>query len=257
MSGTGRVVRSRRMLERRRAVRAEGRRQRRRIVLAALLVAGGGWGAWALTRTSVFGLTEIEVVGNQSVPRERIVQASGLRPGDNVMGIDLEAAAARVRALPELALARVERDGTIKIRIAVVERAPVLEVRSPVRRWILDQAGQPLDRASSSGARVPVLKLQKDPDGDAPGSIGAVEIAMRALTVLPRSVTKRIRSFEDQGDNSVVFRIDDIRVVFGPLDRVREKLKAIETVRADAAERGAKLVQVDVRAPERPAARFR
>ncbi|MFA5889622.1 MAG: FtsQ-type POTRA domain-containing protein [Actinomycetota bacterium] len=256
MIAGGRVVRSRRMLERRRAVRADRRRQRRRVVLAVVMTIGAGWGAWALTRTSVFGLSEIEVVGNRTVARARIVEASGLQPGDNVMKIDLDAVALRVRALPALALARVKRDGSLKIRIEVLERAPVLEVRARSGRWVLDQTGQPLEAAGPHG-RIPVLTLRRDPDGASPGSDPAVRSAMRAWAVLPRSVRSRIRAFEDREDGMVVFRMHGIRVVFGGVDRVGDKLNAIDLVVARAAERGAVLEQVDVRAPARPTARFK
>ena len=76
-----RVVRSPRIAERRREVRAQKRRRRRRIIITLIVVAGIASGAWIMMRSSVFSLQKIDVVGAVSLSKQEIVDASGLHVG--------------------------------------------------------------------------------------------------------------------------------------------------------------------------------
>ena len=74
-----------------------------------------------MMRSSVFSLQKIDVVGAVSLSKQEIVDASGLHVGQSALGIDYNAVAARVRVLPGLADARVTREGSLGVKITVVE----------------------------------------------------------------------------------------------------------------------------------------
>src|SRR5687767_550181 len=108
--GRGELVLSPKLFERRRSVRRAERRRRRRItaaVVVLLLVAGA---AFTFTRSRFFALTSIEVVGVSILDRDAVIEASGLALGSNAVGLDLGAAAERVRSVDGVRDARVERD---------------------------------------------------------------------------------------------------------------------------------------------------
>src|SRR5205807_6477691 len=101
------VVRSPRIAARRREVRAQKRRRRRRIIISLVIIGGIGYGAWALMRSSVFSLQKIDVVGITTVPKQQIIDASGLHIGQSALGINLVAVAARIRDVPGIEEAHV------------------------------------------------------------------------------------------------------------------------------------------------------
>lgn len=257
MSRDATVLRSPRMAERRRAVRAERRRRRRRATAVAVLVVGVGSGAFALTRSSVFALQGIRVVGNRSVPAAAVIAASGLRTGQRVVGLDIRTAAARVERLAQVADARVERDGALGLRIVVVERTPAVEIRWAAGRAYLDASGDGIEWAAA-GDRVPVIDVPGWYTRDAPHVVGpeGVRAVASLWRALPGRWRRRITSFSVPVGERLAFDLGGARVTFGRAERVREKLSALELLLRYAARRGDRLVEADVRAPSRPAARF-
>lgn len=225
-------------------MRRRGRRRGRRFVVAISVVALGTGGV-ALARSTLFSLSEIQVVGASST--RAVLDAAGVDVGTNVLGIDVEEIEARVRGMLGVASADVVRTGSLSLRITVVERRPALEVRAGDTRWFLDQLGDPIDAPAE--ADLPVLSLAAVPDGDVPAIASEVVAVWRAL---PRDTRALVRDFEDAG-GAVAFRLDGVRVVFGTADRAEEKVAVVRRILAAAGSAR----EVDVRVPERPTARLR
>lgn len=248
-----RVVRSPRIAARRREVRAQRARRKRRIVLAVVLLLGIAYGAWMLTRTSVFNLEKIEVVGAKTIPQSQIVAASGLRVGQNALGLDLRAVAARVRALPDIEDVRVTRVGSLEIRIEILERTAAIEVRSGKVRWFLDQRGVSLiDQKPRDG--LPVILVAPPADVTAVSPVDASNV-LAIWAKMPVDMRARLTSFSLLPDGSITFDLRGTVVVFGTADQIDQKLLAVGLVSARVTAAHHRLVRVDVRAPSRPAAR--
>jgi len=248
-----RVVRSPRIAQRRREVRAQKRRRRRKILIALILVGGIASGAWVMMRSSVFSLQKIDVVGAVSVSKQEIIDASGLHVGQSALGIDYSAVAARVRALPGLADARVTREGSLGVKITIFERTAALEVRGNGTAWYLDQHGVQIS-ASPTGS-VPTVFLA-----------ATIDIAQftqddenNVLTVwakMPKAMRAQLTSFQLLADHSVSFKLGMTTVILGTADQIDQKLLAVQAVAARVAADHKRLIRVDVRAPDRPAAQI-
>lgn len=252
------IVRSPRLTARRRAVRAERRRRRRRIALAVLLLAASGAGAYALTRSTVFGLDDIRVAGATTVSQKQIIAASGLWRGQNMLGIDLEEVETRLRALPEIEDAHAERVDNVTIRLTVEERRPAIEVRAGSRRWLLDRSGDVMNRTPKRPSGIPVIAVPKakgvaDPPAE---GIESIPTILSLWDQLPAKTRSRIRSFEPVLETGIVFRYRETRVIFGLLERTDEKLEALALVRKRVSREHKRLLQLDLRAPSHPAARI-
>jgi cell division protein FtsQ len=249
------VVRSPRIAARRREVCAQRRRRRRRITIAVVLIAGMAYGAWALTRSSVFSLQQIDVVGARTVSEQSIIDASGLRMGQSALGIDLGAVATRVRSLPGIADARVVRQGSLAIRIEVVERIAAIEVRAGKAEWFLDQDGVQMEAAHRTSAVLPILEL--------PSSTGITSVSptdeenvLAIWDEMQPSLRALVSSFALTGDHTITFALGRTTVIFGTADQITEKLLAVRLVRARVAAEHRTLIRLDVRAPSHPAARI-
>ncbi|MGZ4145597.1 MAG: cell division protein FtsQ/DivIB [Actinomycetota bacterium] len=248
-----RVVRSPRIAARRREVRAQRARRRRRTVLAVLLLAGIGYGAWMLTRTSVFSLEKIDVVGAKTIPVSQIVDASGLHVGQTALGINLHRVADRVRAIPDVQDVRVTRVGSIEIRIEIVERTAAIEVRSGSAQWFLDQQGGPMAEPASN-VRLPVILLTPPADVTTVTPASVTDV-LAVWAKMPADMRARVTSFSFLPDRSITFDLAGTTVVFGSTDQIPEKLLAVQLVARRVKADHHRLVRVDVRAPSRPAAR--
>jgi len=248
-----RVVRSPRIAQRRREVRAQRRRRRRHIIIALVIVGGIGFGAWALVRSSVFSLQKIDVVGTVSVSKQQIIDASGLHIGQSALGIDYKAVAARIETVPGVASAQVVQEGSLGVKIIIVERTAALEVQSGAGNTFLDQQGVQIADGSQVGPNVPVVRLPSGMDisqftNDDENNVLAIWAKM------PGAMRDQLASFELLADHSVSIHLGTTTVIFGTADQIDRKLLAIQLVSARVAADHKRLVRIDVRAPDHPAA---
>ena len=94
--------------------------------LAAALVAVAAAGVLELARGSgYFRVARVEFRGASAVPRETLVRALDVRAGENMFGVDLAEAGARVAAHPWIKLARLRREVPDTLVVPVAERVPL------------------------------------------------------------------------------------------------------------------------------------
>ena len=247
-----RVVRSPRIAERRREVRVQRRRRRRRILISLIVIGGLAFGGYALMRSNVFKLQKIDIVGEKTVSQQQILDASGLHIGQSALGINYGAIAARIRLIPGVADARVTREGSLGIKITVIERTAALEVQSGSGNTFLDQSGIQIS-ADQVGANVPVVHL--------PGSMDVSQFTQddenNVLSIwakMPAAMRAQLAGFDLLNDHSVSFDLGTTTVVFGTADQIAKKLLAVQLVTARVAKDHKRVVRIDVRAPDHPAA---
>jgi cell division protein FtsQ len=116
---------ARRAAARAEALRAYRRRGRRRLAVLVVVVAGAGWLGYQLLIGSVFGARTVDVTGTGLLSVSDVRHAADVEPGHPMLRLDLEAVAARVRALPPVAGVEVRRSWPATLTIRVTERAPV------------------------------------------------------------------------------------------------------------------------------------
>ena len=247
-----RVVRSPRIAERRREVRAQRRRRRRRIAISLILVAAISTGAWMLVRSRVFSLQKIDIVGTSVVSKQAVVDASGLHIGQSALGINLGTIAARVRAVPGIEDARVTREGSLGIKIVVVERRAAIEVQGSGQKWFLDQAGIQIPTGQNDGT-LPIVDLPANID-IASFSVTDEGNVLAIWAQMPKAMRAQLVSFSLLADHSVAFDLGATTVVFGTADQISQKLLAVQLVTKRVAADHRKVTRIDVRAPSRPAA---
>jgi cell division protein FtsQ len=103
--------------------RAAGRRRLRRLLVAASVFATALVAA-AVAWSPLLAVHTIDVRG-AGAERAAVLRAAGVHPGDPMLLLHAGAAAAAVRALPDVATARVDRDLPTTVTITVTLRSPV------------------------------------------------------------------------------------------------------------------------------------
>ncbi|HVL33143.1 MAG TPA: FtsQ-type POTRA domain-containing protein [Actinomycetota bacterium] len=243
----------------RRARKAARRRRRVRAAGISLLLAGIAAGGWQLTRTSMFDLSRITVVGARSVAPAEVISASGVRVGDNALSVDLADVARRVRELSFVRDVRVEREGAAGLRIVVIERVPVAEVRSGAGRWLVDEDGYRV-AAARPKKKVPVIRVAVGERASTDASVsvpGAVRNVLLVWNRLDDDARRRAAWFLASPQGEITIQLGRTRVYFGRAEAIADKLLALELLHRRAAERGQELRTADVRSPTHPAARMR
>lgn len=133
--------------------RARKRRRHRRHVLVFfysflfLAVLGA---AVVLSLTVLFKITDVDVAGSSRYSQEQIVEASGIRTGDNLFRFRTGQAAETIRQkLPYLGTVRVSRKFPARVLISVQEEKIWGAVKTGGRYVILGESGRALESAPS------------------------------------------------------------------------------------------------------------
>ncbi|MBO8142741.1 MAG: FtsQ-type POTRA domain-containing protein [Firmicutes bacterium] len=209
--------------------------------LLALLVV---LGLYALLQSPYFAVTEVQVVGVERLDPSALAEITQVRPGDNLLEIDMQAVARRVAAHPRVRLAEVNRllPGTLVIRVA--EHVPVAVVMGSDGAAGLTRDGQSVPLLPGEQDRLPVL-------GDVPP--GLLPAALQASAELPPNMRVGIVSITFEPDTGIELRTrSGIRVFLGGAEEMDRKVAiAVQLLRNG----GERYRVVDLRYPRSPVVR--
>lgn len=242
----------------------QARRRRERgsmitVSLAAVLVLALAVGG--TVRSPLMAVERVVVVGVAADRQAELVTAADVRPGANLLDVDLQDASDRVAALPWVGVATVRRrpPSTIEIRVAV--RRAVLVGAFGGERWLLDGDGAVIGPADpASAAELPAMALA----GPAlPGHLVADRVAVAAAAAnaaMPPRLREWITAYA-AGSDGGVDAILDIPTERGPVrltvhlgrpnDIALKAATAASLVDATVG-RGMRPQALDVRVPDRP-----
>ncbi|HEX7337012.1 MAG TPA: FtsQ-type POTRA domain-containing protein [Gemmatimonadales bacterium] len=224
----------------RRLKRGRWRYPRIRLV-PQLLAAGVGVSlAWVgaphlLQRLEFFRIRRVEIAGLQYLAPAKVVEALALDSRASVFD-DLSAAGRRLRALPGIVTARVNRRLPGTLEIALVEAVPVALTPRAGGMALLDASGKvlPFDPATSAP--------------DVPIAATADRVVARVLASVQEhepGLFARVRTAWRVKDD-VLLDVDGRRVWFGPAVTA-EDIRAVMAVAQDLARQGRRYQELDGR----------
>ena len=208
---------------RRRRDSPRDRRRRRLLAAAAALVvmALAGWALWASPLLSV---RTVRVDGATTLTADQVRTAAGVAEGTPLLRVDVDAAAARVARLPQVASVQVARGWPGSVVVTVVERRPVAVVEEAGTRSLVDAGGVLFDTVTGEPpAGVVPLEVRR-PGPDDP----ATRAALGALVALPADVRAQVAgAVATTGEDVTLSLTDGTVVVWGGADDAEDKAAAL------------------------------
>ncbi|HEX4818281.1 MAG TPA: FtsQ-type POTRA domain-containing protein [Nonomuraea sp.] len=191
-----------------------------RTAFLVLLTAGVvGTAAWLVFFSPVLGVRSIEIVGNLTVPGERIKQQAGVADLHPLATVNLAEVETRVLGIRQLAEAKVDRVWPGTLRIEVVEREPVAAVPAGDKVAIVDDQGVVIELKTSVPPMLPMLRVDRPTAGDP-----AMMAALQVIKAVPDEIAPKVREVRAGTAEGVTLRLSDGRsVVWGGTDRPEEK----------------------------------
>ncbi|MFC4119558.1 cell division protein FtsQ/DivIB [Nonomuraea zeae] len=210
-----------------------------RTAFLVLLTAGVvGTAAWLVFFSPVLGVRSIEIVGNLTVPSERIKQQAGVADLHPLATVNLTDVETRVLGIRQLATAKVDRVWPGTLKIEVVEREPVAAIPAGDKVAIVDGQGVVIELKSVAPPMLPLLKVDKPAEGDP-----AMMAALKVIQAVPPSVAGKVRQVRAGTAEGVTLELSDGRtVLWGGPDRPEEKARILASLLQR--ERGATLYDV-------------
>ncbi|MEU6997740.1 FtsQ-type POTRA domain-containing protein [Nonomuraea sp. NPDC046570] len=195
-----------------------------RTALVALLTAGVvGSTVYLVFFSPVLGVRSIEIMGNLTVPAERIEQQAGVPELHPLATVDLGEVQQRVLGIRQIASAKVGRDWPGTLTIEVVERRPVAVVPVGGKAALVDAQGVVTELRDVAPPRLPVLKVGSPGPGD-PATIAALQV----IGGLPDDLTRVIDEVLATTAENVSFKLVDGRtVMWGGGDRGEDKARIL------------------------------
>jgi|GEM_PF-883153 len=232
-----------------------GRRSRRRwlipvIAIAVLAILLG------VVASPIISVRTLEISGEVAATRAELLAAAGIKEGDPLLRTDIRRARNRLRAMPAVASAKVEKIWPDTVRIVVTPERPLVGFVGPEQAVMVSANGRVIASFKNAGGlpkilpRVVAKRLARMQPGDAVPSqlMDIAEIHAEApLELLPDL-------FEGtMGPNgSLSFRSPNGgQILFGNAEDVPAKLLAATTVLGGRVVRDC-LATLDLRDPSRP-----
>ncbi|MFC5830812.1 cell division protein FtsQ/DivIB [Nonomuraea insulae] len=198
-----------------------------RTAFLVLLTAGVvGTAAWLVFFSPVLGVRSIEIVGNLTVPSERIKQQAGVADLHPLATVNLADVESRVMGIRQLATARVDRVWPGTLKIEVVEREPVAAVQAGEKVAIVDGQGVVIELKSAAPPMLPLLKVDRPTAGDP-----VMMAALKVIQAVPSEVAGRVKQVHAGTAEGVTLELSDGRtVIWGGPDRPEEKGRILSSL---------------------------
>lgn len=203
-------------------VRRRGKRHP--LLVAALVPLLLATVAWVLWESPLLAVRTVQVDGARTLSAADVRDAAGLTTGTPLLKVDVDAAAARVRRLPQVASASVARGWPDRIVVTVTERVPVAVVTVGGHQALADASGVLFETVTGDA-----------PDGVVPLDVArpgphdaATRAGLAAIAALPGAVRSELRSVSaTSGEDVVLHLTDGTTVLWGDGGQARAKAAAL------------------------------
>jgi cell division protein FtsQ len=215
--------------------------------VAAILLFTGA--TWATTRSTLLDVDHVEVSGGAVVTPDEATTGAGLRRGQPMISVDTAAAERRLRRLPWIDTAFVERAFPNTVRIHLTERVATAVAARPVGGWVvLDRTGRVLAERPDRPADLPeVIGAGETPAPAA--TLGTARPALDVVAALPEAIRKQVTSARLEGEAVTLYTgLREIRI--GPPTALAAKVAALSVLLERVG--GRSVAVLDVRVPQAP-----
>ena len=217
------------------------------VAVAAILLFTGA--TWTTTRSALLDVDHIEVTGGSIVTPAEAMAGAGLRSGQPMVSVDSAVAERRLRRLPWVETATVERAFPNTVRIHLTERAAVAAAARPAGGWVLlDRGGRVLAEQPDLAADLPqIIGAGGTP---APGeNLDTARPALDVVAALPEAVRRDVDSVQLDGE-AVTLKMGSREIRIGPPTQLAAKVAALGVLLERVGSRS--VAVLDVRVPQAP-----
>ncbi|MFI6295241.1 cell division protein FtsQ/DivIB [Nonomuraea sp. NPDC050790] len=193
---------------------------RARTAFIGLLTAGVvGAAVWLVFYSPVLGVRDVEIVGNLTVPADRIEQQAAVAALHPLATVDLAAVESRVLGIRQLATVKAARVWPSTLEITVAEREPVAVLPVGGKAALVDKQGVVTEIRDIGPPHLPVLHMGRPSPTD-PVTLAALKV----VSTLPDTLAGKVKTVRAPTAEGITFGLNDGRtVVWGGSDRGEDK----------------------------------
>jgi cell division protein FtsQ len=196
-------------------------------VRAAVVVVALAAGIWLVWAGPLLAVSTVRVDGVSTLPADQVREAAGIADGTPLLQVDVDAAEARVAALPQVASVEVTRGWPRSVVVTVVERVPVAIVGEPGERTLVDAEGVLFDSVSGDAPAGVVPLVVDDPGPGDPATMAA----LTAIGAMPRGLLDQVGGVAAATPDEIsMVLVDGTVVEWGSADDSPAKASALDAL---------------------------
>lgn len=219
-------------------------------VIAALFAGGYVTGAFKsvgrgfdnLVADAGFGIRAVHLAGNTRTQPSEIIDALGFEPGQSIFGADIQAARARLTALPWVVDVEVRRQYPDSIAVSLVEKLPFALWQADDGLFVVERSGKVITRARAQD--YPHLPLFMGAGAPPVGAELVDAIAQH------RAIVARVRAMQRVSERRWNLILDDGVVVELPETGWARQLDVLENLIVDKGVLERDITEIDLRSPD-------
>jgi cell division protein FtsQ len=219
------------------------------VILSGLGVAAFVAWDWA-RRTPLLATRTVDVSGAHRIDEGTVLATAGIEPGTNLFAVDVEAAEARLAALPGVRRAHVVRHLPGRISILVEEREPYALVNAGGLHWVDADGYLVMSDARPGAIGLPILTGVGAPAAGAAPPSNGLHTGLAVLHVLQRTserLAARVSEIDvSRSHGPVLYLVDGIEVRLGT-DGWADRLARLDGVLGELDARGERVSSIDLR----------
>ncbi len=188
-----------------------------------------------------FDISELHIAGQGRTPPQTILAALGLAPGQSIFAADLQTARARLKALPWVADAEVQRRYPDAIYVRIVEKLPFALWQGPDGVDVVERSGGVItNRNLDEFAHLPLL-----------AGIGAPAEGAELIdaVAMHRAVFARVKAMQRQSQRRWNLILDNDVIVKLPESGWQKELDTLEHLIVDKGILERDVAEIDLRSP--------
>lgn len=197
--------------------------------------------AGAVVTDAGFALTQLHLDGNHRTTAAEIVAALGVRAGQPIFTVNLQAARARLLTLPWVSEAEVKRRFPDDIAVRVVERVPYARWQNERGLVVVERAGRVITgEGAAKFAKLPLLMGEGAPEN----AVGMIEAVSHH-----RAILSRVAAYQYQSGRRWNLLLDDGVVVKLPEAGWDKELAELDRLIVDKGILESDIREIDLRHP--------
>jgi cell division protein FtsQ len=227
---------------------------RRLAVLGGFVLVTIAGGLLALSRSPLFGVRTVEVLGADPLPTARVRALADVARGADLLWLDLPAIEARIETDPWVERATLTRGLPWTLRVTIRERRPVAVLRTAAGSDGLVAADGTLLGRARPNADLPRLVFPAAQLGRGEATSENVSALARVVRWLPSDVRPDVETLGFMQDGSILLSVrGGPRVRFGAAEDLRAKGRSLRRVLGWARHQDVAVDEISLVSPGAPA----
>ncbi len=227
-------------------IRAKRKNFIRKIILLMMILAIM---FFVLTKTGFFNVSSINVLGNESIPREEIIKRSGIEVGQNYFSVSKKDRIDAIDSIAKIKSSKIKFSISGNTTIEVIERKGVMQIENYASYYIIDEDLRIIEimsRPLQNLKEIKGINIQNLDLGDYMLTKEKDKREFLNQLIDTEEIFNLIKSIEFKEDMYVLMDNNDVEIQFNSIEDLEYKFRMLMEILRDIETTGKNAIRVEM-----------